>query len=124
MEASKIEIDKLLLDRGAIAVANCRDALHVAVSANNVEMMRMLVVHGADVNARGKWGHGNSGWTPLEIAVPGRRNKSMVDIDATRRELTALSTDVNARRAAVSMSPKWSDAAPVESVTFTIPPAS
>ena len=72
--------------------------LHLAVSSSLERHCRMLLAHGADVNARGK-----SERTPLHVAASQRLNAYAQLLLAHHENLTALllahGADVNAKTA-------------------------
>jgi ankyrin repeat protein len=67
------ETVKLLLDKGANVNARSKDgnlnnmALHAAIAGNYEQIVRILIQHGADLNAKceGQW---RLGYTPLHVA--------------------------------------------------------
>jgi ankyrin repeat protein len=69
---------KRLLDAGADATVVDVDGyspLHEAAIGGNAEAVRMLIAHGAQVNARDKWEHR----TPLKMATDGEVRQLLVD---------------------------------------------
>jgi ankyrin repeat protein len=68
------ETVRLLLDKGASVNARSTDgnlnnmAIHAAIAGNYEQIVRILILHGADVNAecKGKW---RLGYTPLHVAA-------------------------------------------------------
>jgi ankyrin repeat protein len=68
------ETVKLLLEKGASINTRSKDgnlnnmALHAAIAGNYEQIVRILILHGADVNAKceGKW---RMGYTPLHVAA-------------------------------------------------------
>lgn len=65
----KINVVRLLLDNGAdankgIASLTQKRPLHEAAHYNNIELCKLLIEHGADVNVKSIWGD-----TPLSLAL-------------------------------------------------------
>lgn len=65
---------ELLPDKGADATLATPDnnwtILHAAARNGNVKVVELLIVHGADVNAKDKYD-----WTPLNLALKYKRSE-------------------------------------------------
>jgi ankyrin repeat protein len=77
---------RLFLDNGAnvnkISSRSGRAAIHQAVATNNISTMRLLIMHGANINTKTKKpinyeGSLTAGMTPLDFALATKNKKAV-----------------------------------------------